>query len=378
MTTTYRADRVFTGLELLSPGYVTVDGDQITAVTTEPPATACLDLGEHDLLPGLVDLHSDCLLQRANPRPGTTFSLTDTLVVLDTEVLSSGITSNFVCVTLQNNEAKGRTIEFAEQSARLIDQVRAELRADHRVHLRVEATTDRLDVAEELAALPAVSLISYMDHTPGQGQFKHEKEWRTYYASEGEAQLDQLLAARLARQPFADAARLRLAELARGHGLALASHDDDSPERVEHARELGVRIAEFPVTKEAAAAAMSSGLLTVMGAPNALRGTSHLAGNLSAREALNAGQLGALASDYHPPSLLAAVYALAAEERCDLVTAISLVTSGPARAAALHDRGVLEAGRRADFVAVRRRAGKPVVAQTWVRGRPVFGAGAAS
>lgn len=374
MKTTYRADRVFTGEAVFAPGFVTVDDAYIVDVGTGTGAAGrVVDLGRHDLLPGLVDLHSDCWFQRANPRPTTSFPLDDTLVVLDSEIISGGITTHFVCVSLQNDVSKGRTVELAERSAGLVDELRGELRADHRVHLRVEATSERVELVEDLARLPAVSLLSYMDHTPGQGQFRDERDWRAYYASTGEDNLDTLLASRRARQPYTDAIREELARVAAKHELALASHDDDSPERVDQAHRLGATISEFPVTAAAAAAAAASGLLTVMGAPNALRGTSHVPGNLSARQAFDAGSLGALASDYHPPSLLPAVYLIAAHGACELKDAVSLVTSRPAAAVGLVDRGTLTPGKRADLIAVRLRAGRPVIAQTWIAGRPAFG-----
>ncbi|WP_052852585.1 alpha-D-ribose 1-methylphosphonate 5-triphosphate diphosphatase [Streptomyces avicenniae] len=375
MSVTLRARRVLTGEGLLSPGFVTMDGALLTAVTPEPPARGgWTDLGDHDLLPGLVDLHADGWQARERPRPTARFGWDETLAALDTEAVSWGITTQFLCVTVQDDTGRDRTLAQAERTVDAVTGASG-LRADHRVHLRVEVTGERLDVVAALAAREGVGLLSAMDHTPGQGQFRHEADWRAHYAATGEPDLDALLARRRARQPFTADVRAALARIAREHGLPLASHDDDSPERVEQARQLGARIAEFPVTAQAAEAAAASGLLTVMGAPNAVRGTSHVAGNLSARATLTAGHLGALASDYHAPSLLGAVYALAAAGVCDLPTAVALATRAPAGAAGLTDRGVLAPGARADLVAVGHRvAGRPTVAQTWVGGVPAFAA----
>lgn len=378
------ADRVLTPGRILSPGWVSVADGHIVAVGDGPPGQTApahgaqaVDLSGHDLLPGLIDLHSDCWHHRSRPRPSTTFALDDTLVVVDTEIASWGVTTNYLCVAVQDDSSKGRTLDAARESVRIVERLRPHLRVDHRVHLRVEATTQRADVADELAGSAAVALLSYMDHTPGQGQFRHESDWRDYYASTGETDLEGLLARRLARQDGTDTVRREVADVAARHALVLASHDDDSPDRVEQAHRLGARIAEFPVTTEAARAAGERGLLTVMGAPNALRGTSHLEGNLSARQALRAGLLGALASDYHPPSLLNAVYTLADQDEADLLDALALVTSRPADAAGLTDRGRLQPGARADIVAVTRRAERPTVAASWVAGRAILGAPAA-
>jgi alpha-D-ribose 1-methylphosphonate 5-triphosphate diphosphatase len=58
------------------------------------------------------------------------------------------------------------------------------------------------------------------------------------------------------------------------HGVPLASHDDDTIEKVALMQELGANISEFPVTIEAAREAKARGMANAMGAPNALRGMS--------------------------------------------------------------------------------------------------------
>jgi alpha-D-ribose 1-methylphosphonate 5-triphosphate diphosphatase len=59
-----------------------------------------------------------------------------------------------------------------------------------------------------------------------------------------------------------------------------------------------------------------------------------------------------LTSDYYYPALLQAPFILAQRGRLDLAAAWALVSSNPAEAAGLVDRGVLAAGRRADLVVV--------------------------
>lgn len=82
-------------------------------------------------------------------------------------------------------------------------------------------------------------------------------------------------------------------------------YDDDSPEKVALVHSVGASLSEFPVTLEAATSAHMHGMQVIMGAPNALRGSSH-SGNLSALEALEHGVLNALASDYYPAAMLRA------------------------------------------------------------------------
>jgi alpha-D-ribose 1-methylphosphonate 5-triphosphate diphosphatase len=375
----YRAARLPVDGTTRRDWWLAIDGGCIRAVGPEPPAGAeRVDLGDLDLVPGLVDLHSDCLEARARPRPTTVLPLASAIHDLDAELAGHGITTHLLCVSLEDDAVKHRSIDRARTVAAALAGQRRRLRVDHRLHMRVDVTGTTVDAAPEIAATGALGLVSYMDHTPGQGQFTDIEAWRGYYAQLAEhadGDVDVELRLRLLEkqrgQGRAAEVRRRVARIAREAGVTLASHDDDSVETVRRAVDLGAGIAEFPVTLEAALAARRAGLGILMGAPNARRGVSHY-GNLSARGALAEGCLDALASDYHPPSLLVAAYLIA--ETCDWATAMGLVTEGPARLAGLEDRGRIAVGRRADLAAVELVGGHPVVRQTWVEGRPVLGA----
>ncbi len=354
--------------------WVTLDGPSIVEVGSQPPAGAeRLDLGELDLVPGLVDLHSDCLEELAHPRPSAEFSLEATFFEYDALLVAWGVTTNYLCLTLDDDARKWRTRERAVETEATLRRLRGMLRVDHRLHLRVDVTSESLDLMYAFAPRGCVSLVSYMDHTPGSGQFATEEAWRTFYGRYSTSEeLDRLIVRKHQGRDRAAAARGAIAANARQIGAALASHDDDSSESIARAKALGAAIAEFPVNAEAAAAASDAGLGVVMGAPNARRGGSHVE-NLSAREALAGGWLDALGSDYHPPSLLGAAYALAAERLCSFAQAIELVAGGPARIAGLADRGTIAPGQRADLVAIEARGLHPIVRQTWIAGAPALG-----
>ena len=73
------------------------------------------------------------------------------------------------------------------------------LRADHFLHLRCEIPMPSVvEEAKELIDRPDVRLMSLMDHTPGQRQFRDEVKLRDYYRGKGggktDAELDALIA----------------------------------------------------------------------------------------------------------------------------------------------------------------------------------------
>lgn len=152
----------------------------------------------------------------------------------------------------------------------------------------------------------------------------------------------------------------------------MLSHDDISPDQRCAFRALGCRVAEFPTTLATAEAATAAGDDIVLGAPNVVRGGSHI-GWINAADMIRRGFCTVLASDYYYPAPLLAAFRLVAEGIAPLPDAWAYVAENPARAASLSDRGRLEPGCRADVILV--DAGNPLhptVVATIVRGRLAF------
>ena len=221
-----------------------------------------------------------------------------------------------------------------------------------------------------------VNLLSFMDHRPGQGQYKNLEIYRKHQCEGGkeltEEEFAKLLQEEKEKQVLSFEERKALADLARKMGIAVASHDDDSLERLQENRKLGVKISEFPITLEVAKEAVKEGLWTVLGAPNVLLGGSH-SGNLSALEAIRAGAASILVSDYYPQALLHAVFRLYQRHGVDLCDAVNLVTQAPARAVGLGNLlGSLEEGKQADLLVVRLEGEKPKLERVFVEGTCVL------
>jgi alpha-D-ribose 1-methylphosphonate 5-triphosphate diphosphatase len=173
------------------------------------------------------------------------------------------------------------------------------------------------------------------------------------------------------QREVAPANRALTAQLARAHGVPLASHDDETAAHIDEAADLGATIAEFPVTEEAAQRARARGMVNIMGGPNLIRGGSY-SGNVPAARIIELGLLDGFASDYVPRSLIECAFALAAEPfSWPIEKAVAAVTSAPAAAAGLTDRGALAPALRADMVRVRLVEGRPLVRGVWVRGARV-------
>ena len=329
-------------------------------------------------LPGLIDTHSDGLEKELRPRRTVLLPYEFALLSFEGRLRAAGVTTVFHGVGFENGRSDDRTIEGASRFCEAIDARRAEdgALADHRILHRLEARSPdglpavlaRLDRSESRASGPASTppLVSFEDHTPGQGQYRNLERFKTAIDPEllpEGLSLDEYVARRVAEGEAAAGQRARsfdsLGELARSEAITLLAHDLEDPEQVVAAHENGAGIAEFPVTLEAARAAKERGMAVVMGAPNVLRGGSH-SGNVAARELIQEGLCSGLASDYLPSTLLGAFGRLVADGVA-VVDAGRLITAGPAALAGLTDRGRLEPGARADLILVDRRGSWPTV-----------------
>jgi alpha-D-ribose 1-methylphosphonate 5-triphosphate diphosphatase len=165
---------------------------------------------------------------------------------------------------------------------------------------------------------------------------------------------------------------LKLSKLAAQCGIAIASHDDDSIQKVEESAGYGVSVCEFPINLETAKHAAGRGLRVCVGAPNVVRGASHDK-NLRAVDAIRAGAADILCSDYHPSSMLAAIFKLADEGIAALPEAVRMASLHPAQAlGAGGELGSIELGKAADLIIVDRYEGLPWVTNTIVGGQVVY------
>ena len=272
-------------------GTVVVRGSEIVAVERGTSrARDAHDLAGDYLLPGLIELHTDNLEKHVAPRPGVRWPMPAAVLAHDAQIASAGITTVFDALTVGEVRQDGVRAEMLLGSVEAISSMQRQggLRAEHLLHLRCEVAHETIvQTIEQLIDHPLVRLVSLMDHTPGQRQFASIAKYYEYYQGKF-GYIDAEMAAYVEQKAdlnrrFADVNRRRLAAMGRARGLPQASHDDGTLAHVEESVELGMTIAEFPTTAEAATAARRHGMAVVMGAPNVVRGGSH-SGNISARD----------------------------------------------------------------------------------------------
>jgi alpha-D-ribose 1-methylphosphonate 5-triphosphate diphosphatase len=336
------------------------------------------DWGSDHLLPGLVELHTDHIEPHLSPRPKVHWNPAAAVLAYDGQIATAGITTVYDCLRAGTDlDLNLRLVDLYDVADAIVAAGAAgRLRVDHHIHLRCEiAAAGVLDDVDSMVSRFPVHLMSLMDHTPGQRQYRDVDKLRHYYRTKSgktDAEIDEFFAMRLDQHAANYETHLRkLIDMAQSRGIQLASHDDTTVEQVALSKSLGVAIAEFPTTVEAAEALHREGIAVMMGAPNVVRGGSH-SGNVAAMELAERGCLDVLSSDYIPASLLyAAVMLRDVPAVGGLAAAIRLVTKAPAEAIGLTDRGAIAVDRRADILRADLTDPVPLVREVHVLGRRV-------
>lgn len=360
-------------------GAIRLEGGHITAIDPGKSVPAgAIDCAGDLVMPGLIELHTDNLERHIQPRPRVSWPHASAIIAHDAELASVGITTVFDALRVGSvtSNKKANYGEYARQLADEILTLRAKgaLRISHFLHLRAEVCSETL--IEELAKFgpdDRIGIVSLMDHTPGQRQFRDMTQLRAYVCGKhglSDHEFEEHVAGQVAlSQRLGSAHEAAAVAEARRFGAVLASHDDTTAEQVAISARHGAHFAEFPTTVEAAQACRDHEILVMMGAPNLIRGGSH-SGNVAAKTLAEADLLDIVSSDYVPSALLSAALMLG-DFWGDMARGVRTVTTAPGRAAGLTDRGHLDLGARADVIRVARIAGAATVRGVWVQGNRV-------
>ncbi|EGW41294.1 phosphonate metabolism protein PhnM [Desulfosporosinus sp. OT] len=327
---------------------------------------------------GFIDIHSDYIENMAAPRPTCLMDFHMSVRETEKQLISHGVTTMFHSLSLfKDSEYKRKPIRDPENVKKFVDLIDKTQAGQHLIRHRFHARFE-IDNLREVKKLKnyiqekKIQLLSFMDHSPGQGQYRDLKVYSDMvksYNDVDDASIVNMISRHQAKEKVTMEGMKELAELARKNGIAIASHDDDTLEKLELVQSLGATISEFPITMEIAQKAKEKGMFTMAGAPNILLGGSH-SGNLSAAEAILSNNIDILCSDYYPPALLHAVFALHEKYGLNLVEVLKLVTLNPAKAVAMDEEiGSIKVGKKADLLIIEKiKDGYPVITSVIVDG----------
>ena len=363
---------VVTPTSEIENGTVAFSEGKIVSVEAEPHDSPDVDATGKYVLPGFVDLHGDDIERHLFPRAGERVDTTVALDRCDIANASAGVTTKYHAIAFEDVPDDNRSIELARRLARHIRKFNREAgaRIDNRLHMRCELTNESAVDAVSQEIQSGGDLVSLVSHIPGTGQFAGENTLTQRYNLPDDISESSLQALETRRNvsEAEEISRAReITELASNRNIPVASHDDETVSSVDNAAAIGVDISEYPLSHRAAQRATELNLAVAMGAPNVVRGGSLWDGP-DASQAIRDGAVDILCSDFRPQSLLSSVFIENGEPLKDRVLRVS---TAPAAAAGLYDRGRLECGARADLIIVDPDL-VPSIARTYVAGEQVY------
>ncbi|MCH7322524.1 phosphonate metabolism protein PhnM [Solibacillus sp. MA9] len=332
--------------------------------------------------PGFVDIHSDYIETIVSPRPTSMMDVNLGLRESERILMTHGITTIFHSLSYYGDDKYShKLIRNPENVQRCVDAIHATHDEPHlirhRLHARFEIDSlDQIPNLERNILDGKVHLLSFMDHTPGQGQYRNLELYKNImrgYRDITDGEATTLIKEQTEKEKMSLDEIERISCLAIERNIAVASHDDDDITKLALVQSYGTTISEFPITLDVAKEAKRIGMQTIAGAPNILLGGSH-SGNLSAAEAIQARAIDIICSDYYPPAMLHGIFELANKYEEDLHSLFQLVTINPARAVNMaHEIGSIEVGKKADLLIIEQMEdGYPVVTTTIVDGKTIM------
>lgn len=374
---------------------VRIEAGSITGIDTPRDGAQVIDGRGRTLAPAFVDIHGDAFERQIMPRPGVMVPIETALLETDRQLAANGIATAYHALTL-SWEPGLRSVETGWSVLRALARLAPRLTVENRLQLRWETFCPE---AHSLIATamnqPQSPALAFNDHTTAAllhpsialhdrpfdlipdypvtaldtPAFRAKMDGRAKRAGMA---LDDYIA--LMIQVWDRRAQVaqdieRMACLARAAKAPMLSHDDTQTETRSFYRAKGAGIAEFPMHERVFQPARDAGDWIVLGAPNAMRGGSHL-GSPSATEMIDRDLCDILASDYFYPAMLGAMARLHASALRPLHELWKLVSANPATALGLTDRGAIRIGARADLLLLDwPEQGTPAPLRTWVAGR---------
>ena len=376
--------QIITPVGILAGYEILIEHDRIKQIAKREAISresfdVVIDANGGYITPGFVDIHTDYIEQIAAPRPRVLMDFDLALKETEKIVVNQGITTMFHSLSLYKGGEFGqkaiRMLENVDKFAKLIENTHTSQHLiRHRFHARLEIDNiEAVPYLKRYIEQKQVQLISFMDHTPGQGQYRDLEIYREAMKGHNhltDEEVAQVMKNHETKERLTFKGLKEIADLAKASNVAVASHDDDELAKIDLVKHFHTSISEFPITIEVAQKAKASGLYTVAGAPNVLLGGSH-SGNLSAIDAIKEEVIDILCSDYYPASLLHAVFKLHQQYGYDLAAMIKLVTINPAKAVGMaQEIGSIEAGKKADLLIIEQVEGDyPVITHTFVDGK---------
>ncbi|WP_245840670.1 amidohydrolase family protein [Puniceibacterium sediminis] len=295
-----------------------------------------VDLRGYYILPGIIDLHGAAFLRNMAPDQ----TLRTALRATDHAAAAHGVTTAWLSQGWGWSEQGPHSPASAEALLEALDAYRPHALSDLRVQIACEThTTDTADRLLAAVRRHSVDHVMFRNTLP-------DALLRNDWTPETRARLTEAEGQKRAVPRYL----CRLAEAFDTLGVTYGSYADPDGETRETFSMIGAKLCACPTRRSAAALARAVGDPVLLRAGEVAKNSSPL----PVTDLIRTRLCDALVSDMSYPALAAAAFHLTATGTLTLPAAWALVSEGPAQILRLHDRGVIDYGRRADLVIVNR------------------------
>ncbi|WP_186766518.1 alkylphosphonate utilization protein [Puniceibacterium confluentis] len=295
-----------------------------------------VDLRGYFILPGIIDLHGADFLRHVISGQSHSTALRAT----DQAAAANGVTTAWLSQNWSWAEQGPHSPAAAEALMSALAAYRAQALSDLRIQIACEThTVDSADRLLEAVRRFQVDQVVFRNSLPQallHPDPRPDERARLHRAEAQKSAVPRYLC--------------RLAEAFDTLGVTYGSFEDPDGETRETFSMIGAKVCTCPTRRAAAA------LARAVGDPVLLRasGVTSPGPALPVTDLIRARLCDALVSDLSYPALSAAAFQLAIRGVMPLPAAWALISQRPAEILRLHDRGVIDYGRRADLAIVSR------------------------
>ena len=226
---------------VLKQASVLIRGRFIEEVSEDPlfaihhPSATVIDAKGAYVMPGFIDIHSDNIETVIQPRPQSMIDFELAMREQEKQLVNQGITTMYHSLTIMDTEVWGdekkkkpkAQLRSQENLKKLVGLIRTFHEGDHlirhRFHCRYEITnTTGYDMLLGFIQNRDMQLLSFMDHTPGQGQYRDLEFFKNNVMGEGsDEEKEALLQKRMHHARLTQEQIAHAADLAAGLGIPL-------------------------------------------------------------------------------------------------------------------------------------------------------------
>lgn len=238
---------IVTEEKVLSGCSVIIKNDVIDAIVSNESIDSIdynkkYDCSNMYIFPGLIDIHSDSIEKMIVPRKGIKFDLELALHEMDNQLSHEGITSiyhsmSMANTTICNNKRTITPTDIFNLCDLLSQKTRNELLIHHYIHIRLELNTFQVySKLMEYMQKGRIHELSFMDHTPGQGQYRNltqfEKVIKQQYGNISDDEKNEIIRICQEKKKLDYDKIISLVSCATKMGISTAYHDVEDKEQL--------------------------------------------------------------------------------------------------------------------------------------------------